>query len=112
MRPPPKRRSEPSRGLIVPEGSRVKRERNLPAGNWAPYVQWCIRRGLWLRGAAVAVSVAGCGFFAVALWLAMQNRAVLGIDTFRGVVGFVAQIGAAVFLALELAAARREYREV
>ena len=112
MRPPPKRRSEPSRGLIVPEGGRVKRERNLPAGNWAPYVQWCIRRGLWLRGGAVAVSGAGCIFFAVALWLATQGRAILGIDTFRGVVGLVAQVGATVFLALELAVARRECREV
>ncbi|HUU55272.1 MAG TPA: hypothetical protein VMY87_10185 [Armatimonadota bacterium] len=90
----------------------MKRERNLPAGNWAPYVQWCIRRGLWLRGAAVAVSVAGCVFFAAALWLATQGRAILGIDTFRGGVGLVAQVGATVFLALELAAARREYRQV
>ncbi len=90
----------------------MKRERNLPAGNWAPYVQWCIRRGLWLRGVAVGVSVAGCIFFAVALSLAIQDRAILGIDTFRAVLGLIAQIGVTVFLALELAAARREYREV
>ncbi|MCJ7750356.1 MAG: hypothetical protein MUQ65_04600 [Armatimonadetes bacterium] len=90
----------------------MKRARNLPAGNWGPYVQWCIRRGLWLRGAALGVSVAGCGFFAVALWLAMQDRAVLGIDVFRATLALIAQVGASVFLALELAAARREYREV
>ena len=89
----------------------MKRERNLPAGNWAPYVQWCIRRGLWLRGVAVAVSGAGCIFFAAALWLATQDRAILGIGTFRAALGLVAQVGATVFLALELAAARREYRE-
>ena len=92
--------------------TRVKRERNLPAGNWGPYVQWCIRRGLWLRGAALAVSVGGCIFFAAAAWLATQDRAVLGIDTFRATLALVAQVGASVFLALELAAARREYREV
>ena len=90
----------------------MKRARNLPAGNWEPYVRWCIRRGLWLRGAALGVSVAGCVFFAVSLSLAMQDRAILGIDTFRGAVGFVAQVGVSVFLALELAVARREYREV
>ena len=90
----------------------MKRERNLPAGNWAPYVKWCIQRGLWLRGAAVAVSAAGCIFFAVALWLATQDRAVLGIDVFRATLALIAQVGATVFLALELAAARREYREV
>jgi len=90
----------------------VKRARNLPAGNWAPYVQWCIRRGLWLRGVAVAVSAAGCVFFAVALSLASQDRAILGIDTFRAALGLVAQVGVTVFLALELAVARREHRAV
>ncbi len=88
----------------------MARGRNPPAGNWAPYVEWCIRRGLWLRGAALAVSAAGCVFFTAALWLAIQDRVVLGIDTFRAVVGLVAQAGATVFLALELAAARREHR--
>jgi len=61
----------------------MKRARNPPAGNWAPYVQWCIRRGMWLRGVAVAVSASGCVFFAVALSLAVQDRAILGIDVFR-----------------------------
>ncbi len=65
----------------------MKRARNLPAGNWTPYVRWCIRRGLWLRGAALGVSVAGCVFFAVSLSLAIQDRAILGIDTFRGADG-------------------------
>ena len=50
--------------------------------------------------------------FAVALSLAIQDRVILGIDTFRAVGGLVAQLGATVFLALELAVARREYREV
>ena len=65
-----------------------------------------------MRGVAVAVSGAGCVFFAVALSLAVQDRAILGIDTFRGALGLVAQVWATVFLALELAVARREYREV
>jgi len=61
---------------------------------------------------AVAVSAAGCIFFAVALWLATQGRAILGIGIFRAALGLVAQVGATVFLSLELAVARREYREV
>ena len=89
----------------------MKRTRNLPAGNWAPYVQWCLRRGLWWRGVALGVAIAGAIFFAIALWLATQHRSILGIDIFRGVVGLIALLGATISLAIELAIARREYRE-
>jgi ABC-type Fe3+-siderophore transport system permease subunit len=60
---------------------------------------------------ALGVSALGCVFFAVALWLTLQGRAILGIDVFRASVGIIALIGATISLALELALARREYRE-
>ena len=88
----------------------MNRKRDLPAGNWPPYVRQCVRRGLWLHGAALAVSLAGSAFFATALWLATHQRELLGLDAFRATLALVAQLVASVCLALQLLTARREYR--
>jgi len=86
------------------------RRRTLPAGNWPPYVQACLRKSLWFRAGALGVSAAGTIFFAVALWLSLDEEGLLGIGAVPATIAFVSQFGATIFLALDLLAARQEHR--
>ena len=87
-----------------------RRKRTLPAGNWPPYVQACLRRSMWFRFLAVGVSLLGTVFFALALWRASLGRDLLGIAPAQAALALIGQLGATVFLALELLAAAREER--
>jgi len=86
------------------------RRRDLPAGNWPPYVQACLRKAARFRATALAVSSLGSVFFAVAAWFALGGEGLLGIGAAQASLAFVGQLGASVFLALDLRAAQREQR--
>lgn len=86
------------------------RKRNLPAGNWAPYVQACLRKSLWFRFVALLVSSLGTAFFAAAVWFALGGEDLLGINAMQAGLAFCGQLGASLFLALDLRAARRDQR--
>jgi len=89
-------------------GDARRRKRALPAGNWPPYVQACLRKSLWFRFLAVGVSSLGTFFFALALWMAALGRDLLGIGFAQAALALIGQFGATIFLALELLAAVRE----
>jgi len=80
-----------------------------PAGNWPPYVQACLRKGLWFRAAALAISSLGTAFFATALWLGCRGHNLLGVQPAQAGLALLGQSAASVFLALDLFAARREH---
>jgi hypothetical protein len=84
------------------------RRRDLPAGNWPPYVQACLRTALRYRSLALAVSCAGTAFFAVAVWFARGGENLLGIGSAQAGLAFCGQLGASILLALDLRAAQRE----
>jgi hypothetical protein len=69
-----------------------------------------MRRGLWFRGVALVVSLAGSVFFATAFWHTTHGRELLGLDAFRAALALVTQLAISVCLGLELLAARGEYR--
>jgi len=85
-----------------------RRRRGLPAGNWPPYVQACLRRALWLRALALAISSLGTAFFAVVVWRGLDGPGLLGMGTTQAGLACFGQFGASVFLALDLHAAQRE----
>jgi len=78
------------------------------AGNWPPYVRACLRKGLRFRALALGISLLGAAFFAAALWLARQGQFLLGITTFQAGLACLGLLAAAVGLALDLRAARKE----
>ena len=86
------------------------RKREPPAGNWPPYVQACLRKALRYRGIALMVSSLGTAFFAVAVWFALGGEELLGIGAAQAGLAFAGQLGASIFLALDLRAARGEQR--
>jgi hypothetical protein len=87
-----------------------KRKYRLPAGNWPPYVQACLRRGLRFRAIALAISLLATTFFCAALWLALRGEDLLGIGPAQAGIACAGQLGASLFLALDLLAATRESR--
>jgi len=91
-------------------GDARKRKRTLPAGNWPPYVQACLRKSLRFRFLAVGVSSLGTVFFALALRMASLGRELLGIGPVQAALALIGQLGATVFLVLDLLAAMREQR--
>ncbi len=88
------------------------KKRDAPAGNWPPYVRACLRRSLLFRFLAAGVSALASIFFAVALWMAGRERVLLGIDRPEAALALVAQLGATVFLILDLVAAKREHQRL
>ena len=89
--------------------SRTRRS-DLPAGNWPPYVQACLRTALRYRALALGISCGGTAFFAVAVWFALGGEGLLGIRSVEAGLAFGGQVGASIFLALDLRAARHEAR--
>ncbi len=85
-----------------------RRRREPPAGTWPPYVQACLRKALRYRGIALVISSLGTAFFAIAVWFALGGESLLGIGAVQAGLAFAGQLGASVFLALDLRAARRE----
>jgi len=87
-----------------------RRRRDLPAGNWPPYVQARLRTALRYRALALAVSCVGTAFFAVAVWFALGGEGLLGIGSIQAGLAFCGQLSASIFLALDLRAAQRGAR--